>query len=77
MVLSQGEVFEAHPKKAKVNIQEVDVVKYARRNQVISTPRLSSMYTYAITLRKQYLAYLNSKALNLVTVCNALSWQYI
>ncbi|XP_053539816.1 uncharacterized protein C18orf63 isoform X4 [Ictalurus punctatus] len=30
----EGEVFESHPKKAKVNIQEVDVVKYARSNQL-------------------------------------------
>lgn len=35
VVLSQSEVFELHPKKAKVIIQEVDVVKYARSNQVI------------------------------------------
>ncbi|KAB5587168.1 hypothetical protein PHYPO_G00009790 [Pangasianodon hypophthalmus] len=30
----EGEAFESHPKKAKVNIQEVDVVKYARSNQL-------------------------------------------
>ncbi|XP_026800556.3 uncharacterized protein C18orf63 isoform X1 [Pangasianodon hypophthalmus] len=30
----EGEVFESHPKKAKVNIQEVDVVKYARSSQL-------------------------------------------
>ncbi|KAF7708927.1 uncharacterized protein C18orf63-like [Silurus meridionalis] len=29
-----GEVFQSHPKKAKLNIQEVDVVKYARINQL-------------------------------------------
>lgn len=60
--MSQGEVFESHPKKAKVNIQEVDVVKYARSNQVMKqpTPLIS-----VIILRKQYLIYLNSKALNL------------
>ncbi|TSK16046.1 hypothetical protein Baya_0917 [Bagarius yarrelli] len=34
MKKNRGEVFESHPKKAKVNIQEVDVVKYARGNQL-------------------------------------------
>ncbi|KAM9488442.1 uncharacterized protein C18orf63 homolog [Clarias gariepinus] len=29
-----GEVFESHAKKAKVKVHEVDVVKYARRNQL-------------------------------------------
>lgn len=42
MVLSQGEVFESHPKKAKVSIQEVDVVKYARNNQVMVVYLISS-----------------------------------
>lgn len=42
VVLSQSEVFESHPKKAKGNIQEVDVVKYAKSSQVIKQHLSSS-----------------------------------
>lgn len=62
VVLSQGEAFESHQKKAKVKIQEVDVAKYARSNQVIKLP-LPLIYIHVITLRKRCFTHQKNRAL--------------